>query len=288
MKYIKFLIFILSSFFSSQIKAQLNVLKSKLDPLITESSGLIFYNDTLLITHNDSGDKPMLYFINLKGKIVHKVIILNAKNVDWEDITKDDNGNIYIADIGNNSNQRKDLRIYIVKADQILKESTTIAERIDIQYSEQLDFPPKDEALNFDAEGIAFYNDSLWIFTKCRNIPFDGMTYVYKVPTNPGKYSLSRYSQLFIGKHGFMQDAITAVDIHKNKLYLLTYNRLLIYSLGDKRIEFETQFFLKPYSQKEAVVVKNNREIYLTDESTKILGGGYLYKLTIDATKIKH
>lgn len=260
----------------------------KISGEITESSGLIFYNDTLLITHNDSGDKPMLYFINLKGKLVHQVLVQNAKNVDWEDITKDDKGNFYIADIGNNSNQRKDLKIYKIKGENLLKVNTILAEAIEIVYAEQTDFPPKDEELHFDAEGIAFQNDSIWILTKCRAVPFDGIAYVYKVPTKSGVYKLKRKTQLFIGKHGFMQDAVTAIDIYKDKLYVLTYDKILIYSIDNQRLTFENQYFLKPYSQKEALVVKNNREIYLTDESTKILGGGYLYKLTIDATKIKH
>jgi hypothetical protein len=58
--------------------------------------------------------------------------------------------------------------------------------------------------------------------------------------------------------------------------------------LIDNKLEFENQYYLKPYSQKESITVKNKNEIYLTDEATKLLGGGYLYKLTIDATKIKY
>ena len=261
---------------------------AKLPEIVTESSGLIIYNDSLFITHNDSGDKPMLYFFNKKGKLIHQVIVSNAKNIDWEDITKDDQGNIYIADIGNNSNQRKDLVIYKIKGNNLLKNNVISSESIEISYEEQSDFPPKDEQLNFDAEGLGFHNDSLWILTKCRTIPFEGNTYIYKVPTKTGKYKLKRKTQLFIGKDGFTKDAVTGLDIYNDKLYLLTYNRILIYSIIKNKLEFENQYFTKPYSQKEAVVVKNNNEIYLTDESTKILGGGYLYKLTIDATKIKH
>jgi hypothetical protein len=216
------------------------------------------------------------------------VIVSNAKNIDWEDITKDDQGNIYIADIGNNSNQRKDLVIYKIKGNNLLKNNVISSESIEISYEEQSDFPPKDEQLNFDAEGLGFHNDSLWILTKCRTIPFEGNTYIYKVPTKTGKYKLKRKTQLFIGKDGFTKDAVTGLDIYNNKLYVLTYNRILIYSIIKNKLEFENQYFTKPYSQKEAVAVKNNKEIYLTDESTKILGGGYLYKLSIDATKIKH
>jgi hypothetical protein len=286
MKIVLFILFFVGISFSTVAQKIQKI--ARLPEIVTESSGLIFYNDSLLITHNDSGDKPVLYVVNLKGKLVHQVVINNANNVDWEDITKDDKGNIYIADIGNNSNQRKDLKIYKIKSHNLLNVNSLNAEIIEVSYNEQTDFPPKDEALNFDAEGLGFHNDSLWIVTKCRTIPFEGNTYIYKVPTKTGKYKLKRKTQLFIGKEGFTKDAVTGLDIYNNILYVLTYNRILIYSIIKNKLEFENQYFTKPYSQKEALVVKNNNEIYLTDESTKILGGGYLYKLTIDATKIKH
>jgi hypothetical protein len=286
MKNVFIIIFFFNFYFSSIAQ---NIQKiARLPEIVTESSGLIFYNDTLFITHNDSGDKPILYFVNLKGKLIHNVIVNNANNVDWEDITKDDKGNIYIADIGNNSNQRKDLKIYKIKSQNLLNVNSLNAEIIEVSYNEQTDFPPIDEALNFDAEGLAYHNDSLWIITKCRSIPFEGNAYIYKFPTKAGKYNLKRKSHLFIGKEGFIKDAVTSLDIYNNKVYLLTYNRILIYGISENKLNFENQYFIKPYSQKEALIVKNKNEIYLTDESTKILGGGYLYKLKLDATKIKH
>ena len=286
MKSVFFILFFFTTYFSTTAQKIQKI--ARLPEIVTESSGLIFYNDSLFITHNDSGDKPVLYVVNLRGKLVHQVVINNANNVDWEDITKDDKGNIYIADIGNNSNQRKDLKIYKIKSHNLLNVNSLNAEIIEISYTEQTDFPPKDEALNFDAEGIAYHNDSLWIITKCRSIPFEGNAYIYKFPSKSGKYNLKRKAHLFIGKDGFIKDAVTSLDIYNNKVYLLTYNRILIYGITDNNLNFENQYFIKPYSQKEALIVKNKNEIYLTDESTKILGGGYLYKLTLDATKIKH
>jgi sugar lactone lactonase YvrE len=37
---------------------------------------------------------------------------LQNTNIDWEDITKDKDGNLYVGDFGNNDNERKDLCIY--------------------------------------------------------------------------------------------------------------------------------------------------------------------------------
>ena len=248
---------------------------------ITESSGLVFYNDSLLITHNDSGDKPQLYFINLKGKLVGQVLVENAVNVDWEDLCVDNKGNLFVGDIGNNSNDRKSLVIYKISMHQLLGKEKIIAEIITFSYPDQHAFPPIDSLKNFDAEGLAYHNDSLLIFTKCRATPFNGYSYCYKVPTTPGTYVARKSFELFIGKKGFMRDAVTAATICSNKLYLLTYNRFLIYNYLQGRWVFQEQHFTNPYSQKEAIITKDNRTIYLTDELQKIVGGGKLYKMEL-------
>ena len=56
---------------------------------------------------------PAIYYISYTGEIIKKRNIINSKNKDWEDITKD-NKFLYIGDFGNNLNNRKDLKIYKV------------------------------------------------------------------------------------------------------------------------------------------------------------------------------
>jgi hypothetical protein len=248
---------------------------------VNESSGLIFYNDTLFISHNDSGDKPILYFLNLKGAKIHQVQLENASNVDWEEITKDEQGNIYVGDIGNNNNTRKDLVIYKIASQDLLKVNSVIATKIYFKYPEQTTFPPAENELRYDAEAMVAFNDSLYIFTKCRTIPFEGISYCYVVPSVPGNYEAKRKFELFIGKGGFMKDAVTGATYCKSKLYINTYNRFLIYSFDGNRVTFEKQVSTLPYSQKEAILTKDNKTIYLTDEEQKFMGGRYLYKIEL-------
>jgi hypothetical protein len=253
----------------------------KLAENVNESSGLIFYNDTILISHNDSGDKPILYFLNLKGEKIHQIKIENATNVDWEEITKDEHGNIYVGDIGNNNNTRKDLVIYKIVNQNLLDVNSLIANRIDFRYPEQSKFPPAENELRYDAEAMVAYNDSLYIFTKCRTIPFEGISYCYVVPSVPGYYEAKRKFELFIGKGGFMKDAVTGASYCKSKLFINTYNRFLIYSFDGNRVTFEKQVSTLPYSQKEAILTKDNKTIYLTDEEQKFMGGRHLYKIEL-------
>ena len=248
---------------------------------IEESSGLVFYNDSILITHNDSGDKPIIYFINLKGKLVDQVLIENASNVDWEDLCTDGNGNLYIGDIGNNNNDRRQLKIYKVSLNNLRAKKKVMAEIITFSYYDQQAFPPADSSLNYDAEGLAFHQDSLLIFTKCRANPFNGYSFCYKIPATPGTYKAHRSFQLYIGNKGFTKDAVTSASICSNYLYLLTYNRFLIYQLVQGKWAYKTQHYTKPYTQKEAITTKDNRTIYVTDEVQKIIGGGKLYKMEI-------
>lgn len=250
---------------------------AKLPKKLEEVSGLTFLNDSVLVAHNDGGDKPILYFLNLKGEEIHRVLILGASNIDWEDIAYDGKNYLYIGDIGNNNNDRKDLCIYKVNSKNILKKESVTSEKINISYSEQKVFPETKQNSHFDAEGMSFYKDSLYIFTKCRTEPFDGKCYGYKVATKPGSYKLKKSFELFIGADGWWKDSVTGTDIQNNKCYILTYNRLLIYTITNGKFKFLKNTLLEPVSQIEAITVNSEEEIYIADEKQELLGGGNLY-----------
>jgi hypothetical protein len=55
----------------------------------------------LIWIHNDSGNASKIYGVSRKGTIV-KELTIDAVNQDWEDITRDEKGNLYIGDFGNN------------------------------------------------------------------------------------------------------------------------------------------------------------------------------------------
>ena len=58
-------------------------------------------NSDLIWMLNDGGNSSKLYGISPEGKFVKEVRI-NAKNHDWEDLTTDEKGNLFIGDFGNN------------------------------------------------------------------------------------------------------------------------------------------------------------------------------------------
>ena len=67
-------------------------------------------NSNLIWMLNDGGNESKIYAVSEQGKIKREVYIKN-KNHDWEDLTSDEKGNIYIGDFGNNLSKRKNLTI---------------------------------------------------------------------------------------------------------------------------------------------------------------------------------
>lgn len=170
------------------IYAQFLTVEATLTSSINESSGLVWVNGRL-ITHNDSSNDAQLFEINeADGSIERIVTIQNAANVDWEDVATDGTY-IYIADIGNYTGDRTDLKVYRVSISDYMIQSEVNAEVISFNYSDQTSFPGVPFNTNFDAEGLIHYNNTLYIFTKNW---LDGNTNVYELPKTPGNYSINK------------------------------------------------------------------------------------------------
>ena len=275
MKHVLFCLFFLTC--TPLVFAQTFHLASELN----EISGIDFLNDSTIVAINDGGNEPVLYLLDLKGKIQRVVKVENATNRDWEDITVDDKY-IYIGDIGNNVNNRKDLVIYKVTIEDALQKDSVQPEKITFNYKEQTEFPPSKNGRFFDAEALAVDNDTLYIFTKNRAKPSDGNCLVYKIPTTPGDYSVGISAEIFIGTGGFWTDALTAADIVDGEFFLMTYSRVIIKKLVDGQFVGDENINFKTYSQKEALVVKSKMEIYVADEKQIMLGGPRMYHIEVN------
>lgn len=88
-------------------------------------------------TNADAGNSPTLYKVNTEGKLLQE-INLPVANHDWESLAKDDKGNLYVVDAGNNNNSRKNLVVYRVNPTTPQQVS-----QIPFSYADQTEFPPK-------------------------------------------------------------------------------------------------------------------------------------------------
>lgn len=70
---------------------------------IGEASGIVRSrkHPGIFWVHNDSGNPPALFAVRADGSLVREFAVAVA-NIDWEDIAADDDGRLYVGDIGNN------------------------------------------------------------------------------------------------------------------------------------------------------------------------------------------
>jgi hypothetical protein len=119
-------------------------LTGTLPPVLAESSGLAVSRTQpgVYWSHNDSGDGPNLYAIDLTGKLLATFKVDGAEARDWEDISAGpcigDPGPpaaaapavcLYLADIGDNDGKRPFLTVYVVAEPRLDALSRTIASR---------------------------------------------------------------------------------------------------------------------------------------------------------------
>jgi hypothetical protein len=83
------------------------------DPAIVEASGIVASrrHPGIFWVHNDSGNPPVLFAVQANGSLVRSYRV-EAANVDWEDLSIDDSGHLYLGDIGNNDNRLPIRAIY--------------------------------------------------------------------------------------------------------------------------------------------------------------------------------
>ena len=239
-------------------------------------------NSALIWMLNDGGNKSKIYGLNPDGKII-ETLKIDAKNNDWEDLTSDNEGNLYIGDFGNNLSKRKNLAILKVAAKDLKSDSLVKVERISFKYPNQKKYPPKKKQLHFDCEAFFFYNDSLYLFTKSRVKNNFGKTNLYKIPAKRGEHEA-----IYVDTFNTCDDLecwVTSADISADgkKVVLLNHKSVWIFS------EFESDNFLSgtaeeyPFdhkSQKESVCFINSNTVYITDEKAHGAGGN-LYKFEI-------
>ncbi|MGO4919216.1 hypothetical protein [Maribacter spongiicola] len=251
---------------------------------LSENSGLATYNDSTVWVVEDGGNKDEIYQVNLNGEILKSLKVKNGKNHDWEDLTKDAAGNLYIGDIGNNANDRKDLVIYKVPNPSIESGDKIDAEKIEIHYPDQKDFPPKKDALFYDSEAIFHHGNKLYIVTKNRSKSFTGEAHIYSVPDTPGNYEAT-----FVGSFVPCTDwkicQITSIDISPkgDKIIALSYGKLFIFTdfAWDNFTKGNIQEIdLGARSQLESVCFLNDDTLLISDERAHGEGGNlYTYSL---------
>ena len=212
-------------------------------PALSEVSGIVksaagdFY-----WVHNDSGDEARLFAIDAGGTPIWPPYlglaaaadwqghtIDSAWHFDWEDIALAD-GRLYVADVGNNGNARRDLGVYVVnEPDPSAIPKMRTLSYLPVRYPDQRAFPAA--VWHFDCEAVFVADGKLYFITKHRQPgridAWESGAKLYRLDTA----HVDRENVLtFVGRHGDVALA-TGADLSPdgNTLAVASYTALWLF-----------------------------------------------------------
>ena len=227
------------------------------------SAAEVIDGTNVMWTIEDHGNDSDLHAFNASTGERISSFKVDAPNKDWEDLTSDEYGNLYIGDIGNNDHKRKELQIY--KVTNPLKSEGTL------NVLETITFTlPKDLRKN-DFEAFFLWNNHFYLFSKNHK-----KCVLLKVPNKNGtqKAELLTYFKFEEGK----DNRITSADIRNDgrELVLLNHDKLWRITEFKEDRFFEGKLVSFPFghnSQKEGICYKSFETLLITDERNGNEGG---------------
>ncbi len=134
-------------------------------PDLKEASGIVASrrHPGIFWVHNDSGNPPALFAVHRDGSLVREFAVA-APNIDWEDIALDDQGRLYLGDIGNNKTV---LPVRVIHRLDEPNPASPDTAPLRVKASFHYDFLPG--RTPFDAESLVIDNDRALLIAKNRD-----------------------------------------------------------------------------------------------------------------------
>ena len=264
-------------FTSNIIFSQLVVEDINLSKKLDETSGLEIINKQL-VTINDSGNDPVLFYINESGNILDERKLNCCKNNDWESLAADSDY-VYIADFGNNYDTRKNLSIIKIPIDKSSNENPEI---INFLYPEQKKFKRIYRRSEYDAEALISFGDILLIFTKNKR---KKITEIYSLPKYGGNFKAQKIGSLNT------ESIVTGADYDKktntlvltstinfDEYYILVVNN---FSLNNKDHKINMYEIPIGKTQVEAIKIIDENTFWITSEDESSSSSARLMKIKL-------
>ena len=263
--------------------------KANLTRSLAEVSGIaLLSSNHTLYAIADHNNPNRIFALDSTGTITQEIVVANAKNEDWEDLTTDGGKRIFIGDFGSNENRRKERVIYAINDIASAKKAldTVTAQKTTFTLADQKKFPPELDNMNFDIEAFIYKDDFFYLFTRNRSRQnFDGTVKVYKVPARAGHFDVkpSMQHQFCTNAYGC---AITGASISEDgkTILLLTHEKIFKLTSFSNTNFFDGKIVpidLNYRSQKEGITYKDKATLYLADER-RAQTGGNLYVFDLD------
>ncbi len=248
-------------------------------PLVDEGSTLELSRQYkgVFWTLNDSGDSARIFGLNEKGEVIkpfwlkeYKGLKINeAYNRDWECLTLDGSGYMYIFDAGNNYNYRSDLAFYKLREpNPYLNDETGIIAKYSFHYSDQKQWPPAQDEMNFDSEACYADGGKLFSISKNRG-KGPAKIYVFENLKSNEDNTAEIYDTFDFD--GMVTDASVSED--GKYLAVLTYDYLWIFEKKDGNF-FKGKFYKKKINLGQAEgIAFNGKNIVMSNEK------GFLFEM---------
>jgi len=231
----------------------------------SESSGVIASrkHPGVFWTHCDSGNDASIYAITREGKFLAEYQ-LDVPNHDWEDIAIDEDGHLFIGDIGNNGGKRTQIHVHRLDEPNPAKIPKGGIAKVKVDKTWKISYPDTP----FDAESLFIWKDNAYIISKL----FTGLpATIYSFPLHDKK-NVTLEKTVSIPIHS----PCTAADISPDgkRLAVLSLGGLSIFPIdGDipsaARVEPIFMRFIHPsaegvcFAPDGLIVTAETREVWL-------------------------
>ena len=163
-------------------------------------------------------------------------------NVDWEDITHDDQGRLWLGDIGNNNSGRRDLAVHRLPE----PDPNSDVDDVEVEVSVPYHFPGPDPVRQpprqtSDSEAMFWWREQLWLLTKHRS---DDRTRLYRFPDLSGEsvaleqvasFDLGPSLDQVIRKPWSGQVSAAEVSADGRLLAVLSYDAVFVFATPEVR-----------------------------------------------------
>ena len=273
----------LNAYAKNQKKSLIPYAKIQCDHIV-ESSGLVKSRKYpgVYWTHNDSGDYGRIFAITEYGIIIKPewckgpyegISIIEASNIDWEDIATNSEGSLIIGDFGNNWNLRDDLCLYVIKEPNPYEDVTTsFIKKIPFTYPEPRKAHSK-KTMNFDAEALFVKKGDYYILTKNR---VNKTTRLYVLDEKDD----SAVTELRLVDTFNFNGLVTGADISDDgeRLVVLTYNSVWLFEVHSNTNDFfKGRMYRYRFTSTKLLegITWNNEDVIISDELNN------LYRLNV-------
>jgi len=184
-------------------------------------------NPGVFWTLSDSGNKPEIIPVRSNGSLAwgnKGITIKGANNYDWEALTGDAEGNMVVADVGNNISNRRQLNLYLFKEPSAQNPEIAEVKTLSFIWPDQKEFP--DSELKHDCESVFKIRGNIYFLTKHRRDTFTELWRI-DIPKSNEQAKLTKLAQ-FDAK-GMVTDASVSPD--GKSLAILTYRAVWVITL---------------------------------------------------------